>query len=183
MIVMAPKDENELQHMLWSALSYRHPASVRFPKGNGFGLARDEKLAVLPLGKGELLKEGRDLLFAFGTTAAEALEAAAALEKDGISLAVVNARFAKPLDREILLRYAQPGRAVITVEEGVLAGGLGSAVRELLDEEGRFDIRFKALGIPLEIYPVGKAAEIRRRFGLDTAGLIERIKAFYAAAR
>jgi 1-deoxy-D-xylulose-5-phosphate synthase len=183
MIVMAPKDENELQHMLWSALSYRHPASVRFPKGNGFGLLRDEKLAVLPLGKGEVLKEGRDLLFAFGTTAAAALEAATALEKDGISLAVVNARFAKPLDRELLLQYAQPGRTVITLEEGVLAGGLGSAVRELLDEERRFDIRFKALGIPLEIYPVGKAAEIRRRFGLDPAGLVERIRAFYAAAR
>ncbi len=183
MIVMAPKDENELQHMLWSALSYRHPASVRFPKGNGFGLVRDEKLTVLPLGRSELLKEGRDLLFAFGTTAAAALEAAAELEKNGISLAVVNARFAKPLDREVLLRYALPGRTVLTIEEGVLAGGLGSAVRELLDEERRFDIRFKALGIPLEIYPVGKAAEIRRRFGLDPAGLVERIKAFYAAGK
>jgi 1-deoxy-D-xylulose-5-phosphate synthase len=179
MIVMAPKDENELQHMLWSALSYGHPAAVRFPKGKGLGVARDDHFKTIALGRSEVLKKGRDLLFAFGNMVLPALAAARELEKSGISVAVVNARFAKPLDKELLLRYAQPGRTVVTVEEGVVAGGLGSAVREILDREKRFDIRFMSIGIPLEIFPVGTAAEIRRSFGLDVAGLVRQITAFY----
>jgi len=179
MIVMAPKDENELQHMLWSALAYGHPASVRFPKAKGLGVPMDETLAVIPLGRSELVKDGRDLLFAFGNMTAPALEAARALEKDGISLAVVNARFVKPLDREMILRFAGPGRSLVTVEEGILAGGAGSAVRELLDREGRFDIRFKSIGLPLEAYPLGKADEIRAMVGLDVPGLIRQIKDLY----
>ena len=181
MIVMAPRDENELQHMLWSALTYGHPAAVRFPKGPGPGAARDGAFKTLPLGRAEVLKEGQDLLFAFGSTVPAALEAASELDASGISLGVVNARFAKPLDEELILRYAQPGRTVITVEEGVLAGGLGSAVRELLDREKRFDIRFKAVGIPLEVYPLGKTEEIRRALGLDAAGLAGQIRTFYAS--
>jgi 1-deoxy-D-xylulose-5-phosphate synthase len=181
MIVMAPKDENELQHMLWSALSYGHPAAVRFPKAAGLGVARDEAFKKIPLGRGEVLKEGRDLFFAFGNLVQPALEAAEELERAGISLAVVNARFAKPLDEELILRYALPGRTVITAEEGILAGGLGSAVREMLDREKRFEIRFKAVGIPLEVYPLGRSDEIRRIYGLDAPGLVEQIKALYAS--
>ena len=179
MIVMAPKDENELQHMLWSALAYGHPASVRFPKAKGLGVPLDETLTVIPPGTSELLKDGRDLLFAFGNMVAPALEAARALENDGISLAVVNARFAKPLDKEMILRFARPGGTVVTVEEGVLDGGAGSAVRELLDKEGRFAIRFMAIGLPLGAYPLGKAEEIRALVGLDVPGLIEKVKALY----
>jgi 1-deoxy-D-xylulose-5-phosphate synthase len=178
MIVMAPKDENELQHMLWSALSCGHPASVRFPKAKGLGVALDEDLRTIPPGQSELLKDGRDLLFAFGSMVAPALEAARALEKEGFSLAVVNARFAKPLDREMILRFARPGATIVTVEEGILEGGAGSAVRELLDREGRFDIRFKAIGLPLEPYPLGKTDEIRAFVGLDAAGLVRQIKDF-----
>ncbi|NTV80960.1 MAG: 1-deoxy-D-xylulose-5-phosphate synthase [Candidatus Aminicenantes bacterium] len=176
MIVMAPKDENELQHMLWSALSYGHPASVRFPKAKGLGVALDDDLRTIPPGQSELLKDGRDLLFAFGSMVAPALEAAQALEKEGFSLAVVNARFAKPLDREMILRFARPGATIVTAEEGILEGGAGSAVRELLDREGRFDIRFKAIGLPLEPYPLGKTDEIRAFVGLDAAGLVRQIK-------
>jgi 1-deoxy-D-xylulose-5-phosphate synthase len=181
MIVMAPKDEDELQHMLWSALSYAHPASVRFPKGHGFGVPRAETFKRLPLGRSEVLKEGRDLVFAFGTTVHPALEAARELEKEGISLAVVNARFAKPLDEEAILRFARPGRTIITMEEGITAGGMGSGVRELLDREKRFGVRFMAVGVPLEVYPLGKADEIRASLGLDARGLAGRIRAFYAA--
>jgi len=180
MIVMAPKDENELQHMLWSALSYGHPASVRFPKAKGLGVTLDEELRTIPLGRAEVLKEGRDLVFAFGSMVGPALEAAEVLEKEGLSLAVANARFAKPLDEELILRYAQPGRSVITVEEGVLPGGLGSAVREMLDRRQRFDVRFKSIGLPLEVYPLGKTDEIRRAFGLDAAGLASAIRNFIA---
>ena len=179
MIVMAPKDENELQHMLWSALAYGHPASVRFPKAKGLGVPLDDQFHIIPPGRSELVKDGRDLLFAFGNMVRPALEAANALEKDGISLAVVNARFVKPLDKEMVLRFARPGGTIVTVEEGILDGGAGSAVRELLDREGRFGIRFKAIGLPLESYPLGKADEIRVMVGLDVPGLTRQIKDLY----
>lgn len=179
MIVMAPKDENELQHMIHSALKYSHPAAVRFPKGKGVGVEMDKDLKILPLGKSEKLKEGKDLLFAYGSMVYPALEAAKTLEKEGISLAVVNARFAKPIDEEILLQYARPGGVIVTVEEAVLAGGFGSAVRELLDREKKFDLRFKPIGLPVEIYPVGKVDQIKRMYDLDTEGLIKQIKDFY----
>lgn len=179
MIVMAPKDENELRHMLKSALSYGHPVSVRFPKGKVIGVDQDEKLDVIPLGKGEVLKEGKDLLIAFGSLVHPALEAAAKLEDDGIELAVVNARFAKPLDEDLILSYARSGSVILTVEEGVTAGGFGSAVRELLDRKKIFDVRFKSIGLPDEIYPLGKADQIKKMFKLDPDGLAQQIRQFY----
>lgn len=179
MIVMAPKDENELQQMVRSAFSYSHPVSIRFPKGKGYGVTLEENFKEIPLVQSELLKEGEDLVFALGSMVYPALEAARKLEQEGISLAVVNARFAKPLDEKMILRFAQPGRTVITVEEGVVVGGFGSAVRELLDREGRFDIRFKSIGLPLEIYPQGKAEEIKKKYLLDKDGLYRQILQFY----
>ena len=183
MIVMAPRDENELQHMLWSALAYGHPASVRFPKAKGLGVPMDKELRVLPLGKSKLLRDGRDVLFAFGHMVQPALEAAERLEKDGLSLAVVDARFVKPLDRDMILRFAGPGRAFVTLEEGVVDGGAGSAVRELLDREGRFDLRFKSIGLPAGLYPMGKSDEIRARIGLDVPGLVKQIGDFLKTPR
>ena len=182
MIVMAPKDENELQHMIKSALSYSHPTAVRFPKGKGLGVALDEKIEEIPLGKSELLKEGKDLLLAFGSMVNPALKAARKLEKEGISLAVVNARFAKPLDEEMILRFASKGKTIITVEEGVTAGGFGSAVRELLDRKKKFSVRFKSIGIPMEIYPLGKTDLIKKKYLLDEKGLFLQIKEFYGVA-
>jgi 1-deoxy-D-xylulose-5-phosphate synthase len=183
MIVMAPKDENELQHMLWSALAYGHPASVRFPKAKGLGVAMDPGLEVLPLGKSELVKDGRDLLFAVGNMVAPAVEAARQLEKEGVSLAVVNARFVRPLDRDMILRFAAPGRTVVALEEGIVEGGAASAVRELLDREGRFGVRFLALGVPIGPYPIGKSDEIRAGLGLDVPGLVARIREFCRTSR
>jgi len=178
MIVMAPKDEAELRQMLWSALAYGHPASVRFPKAKGLGVPLDGPLEVLPLGQSELVKDGRDLLFAVGNTVGSAVEAARELEKDGLSFAVVNARFVKPLDRAMILRFAGPGRAVVTLEDGIVEGGAGSAVRELLDREGRFDLRFLSIGLPVGPYPLGKTEEIRAALGLDVPGLVRRIRGF-----
>ncbi|MDD8016491.1 MAG: 1-deoxy-D-xylulose-5-phosphate synthase [Acidobacteriota bacterium] len=179
MILMAPKDENELQHMVYSALAYGHPAAIRFPKGKGTGVAMDDRPTILPLGKSEMLKEGKDLLLALGNMVNPALEAAEELETRGISLAVVNARFAKPLDEERILEFAEPGRTIITAEEGVLAGGFGSAVREFLDRERRFGVRFLEIGLPLGVYPAGKAKKIRELYGLDPQGLASRIAEFY----
>jgi 1-deoxy-D-xylulose-5-phosphate synthase len=181
MIVMAPKDENELQRMLKSALSYGHPAALRFPKGKGRGVPLEDNPTEIPVGRSERLKDGKGLLLAYGSMVYPALEAAAELEKEGLSLAVVNARFARPLDEEAILPYAQDGNAVITAEEGVISGGFGSAVRELLDRERRFGVRFLAIGLPAEVYPMGKADQIRKMYGLDAAGLAGRIRRFLCA--
>ncbi|NIM58541.1 MAG: 1-deoxy-D-xylulose-5-phosphate synthase [Candidatus Aminicenantes bacterium] len=182
MIVMAPKDENELQHMIKSALSYPHPASVRFPKGKGVGVPLDKDFKEIPVGKSEVLKDGKELFIALGSMVYPALEVAKRLEKEGISLAVVNARFAKPLDEEVILRFAKKGSVIVTAEEGVTAGGFGSAVRELLDKVKRFDIRFKSIGLPLEIYPLGKVAQIKKQYLLDEEGLFKQIKEFFAGS-
>lgn len=179
MIVMAPKDENELQQMVRSALSYSHPVAIRFPKGKGYGVPLDENFKEIPLAQSELLKKGKDLLIAIGSMVYPALEAARRLEKEGVSLAVINARFAKPLDEKMILGFAQPGRTIITVEEGVKTGGFGSSVRELLDREERFNIRFKSIGLPLEIYPQGKAGKIKQKYLLDEDGLFRQILQFY----
>ena len=178
-IVMAPKDENELQHMLKSAISYDHPVAIRFPKGKGLGVPLDEEWKEIPLGQSELLKEGKHLLIALGSMVYPALEAARRLEKEGISMAVVNARFAKPLDEKMILSFAQRKRMIITAEEGVIAGGFGSAVRELLDREKKFNVRFKRTGLPLEVYPLGKTEQIKKKYLLDEEGLFQQIKGFY----
>jgi len=180
-VLMAPRDENELQHMLSSALTYGHPTAIRFPKGEVPGVAMDADFKAVPLGKSEMLKDGPDLLLAYGRMVYPGLEAARQLESEGIRLAVVDAKFAKPLDEEAILRFAKSGRTIITVEEGVVAGGFGSGVRELLDRKGLFDIRFRSIGLPREIYPVGKASQIRKMFRLDPAGLAEQIREFYKA--
>jgi 1-deoxy-D-xylulose-5-phosphate synthase len=176
---MSPKDENELQHMIHSALSYGHPAAIRFPKGKASGVPLDEKLKVLPLGKGEVLREGKDVIFAFGNMVDSSIKAAERLEKEGISIAVINARFASPLDEELILRFAQPGNIFVTAEEGVIAGGFGSAVREVLDREKKFDLHFKQIGLPVEIYPVAKVDQIKRMYNLDSDGLYKQVKRFY----
>lgn len=177
-VVMAPRDENELQNMLHSAFTYGHPVAIRFPKGRVLGVPRDKKPVSIPLGKSELLREGAGLLLAYGNMVNPALQAAEKLAEQGFDLAVVNARFAKPLDEEMLLRYATPGGIIITLEEGVVAGGFGSAVREALDRERRFDIRFKSIGLPTEIYPVGKVEQIKSWYGLDEEGLVRQIREF-----
>jgi len=181
MILMAPRDENALQHMINSALGYGHPAAVRFPKSPGLGVKFDREFKPVPLGRAELLKDGRHLVLAYGSMVAPGLAAARRLAREGFSLAVADARFAKPLDEELILRFARPGRTIVTLEEGVLAGGFGSAVRELLDREGRFGVRFLSLGIPDEIYPVGTREEIQTMFGLDEKGLARRIRGFFRA--
>jgi 1-deoxy-D-xylulose-5-phosphate synthase len=182
-IVMAPKDENELQHMLYSALDYGHPVSVRFPKAKVVGVRLDNKFKPIPLGKAEVLKKGKDLFLALGSMVEPALNIARRLERRGISLAVVNARFVKPLDEALILSYAGRGRTILTAEEGVTAGGFGSAVRELLDRERKFEVKFKALGLPVEIYPLGTRDQVKALYRLDEQGLEGQIMEFYKKTR
>ncbi len=178
-IIMSPKDENELRHMIKSAFSYGHPVAIRFPKGKGYGVSQNRGFKEIPLGRGEVLKEGRDLLIALGSMVFPALEVARRLEKKGIHLAVVNARFAKPLDEELILPFVKPGRTIITAEEGIITGGFGSAVRELLDRNGLFDVKFKSIGLPLEIYPLGSVEDIKKKYLLDEDGLFHQILDYY----
>ena len=135
MTIMAPKDENELQHMLKTALDFDGPVSVRYPRGSGVGVALDTQWQDLPIGKAEVLRTGKDVCFwAIGSMVQTALDAAELLEAQGISAGVVNMRFAKPLDVELLREHAQSYGKIITLEEGVLAGGVGSVVLEELNE-------------------------------------------------
>ena len=179
-ILMAPRDENEFQHMLAAAVKFGRPAAIRFPKGEVAGIPMDAEFRDVPIGKSELLKAGKDLVFAYGSLVLPALEAAGALEAEGISLAVVDAKFAKPLDEEMILRYAGEGRTIVTVEEGVSAGGFGSAVREFLDARGLFCARFLEIGLPVEPYPLGKTSQIKKSLHLDAEGLAARLREFFA---
>lgn len=182
-VVTAPRDENELQHLLHASLGYGHPVSIRFPKAKVAGVPMDKKWKDIPPGKAELLKDGKDLFLALGSMVYPALKAARRLEHKGISLAVADARFVKPLDEELVLRYAGPGRTIITAEEGVIAGGFGSAVRELLDREKRFAVKFKALGLPVTIYPLGTSDEVKSLYHLDEKGLEDQIREFFRSTR
>jgi len=178
-ILMAPKDENELRHMIYSAFQYQRPVAIRFPKGRGTGVTVDKDFKFIPVGQAEWLKDGQDLIIAYGHMVPTALEVAQRLEKEGFSLAVVNARFARPLDEKLIGERARKARVIITLEEGVLPGGFGSAVRELLDQKEIYHPVFKSFGLPADIYPLGRPEEIRKWLGLDPDSLTEKIKSIY----
>jgi len=177
--VMAPKDENELQHMLATGLSLEGPSAVRYPRGNGFGVPMDQILSPLPVGKGEMVRQGKDgAIIAIGTMVQAALEAAAELAREGVELSVLNARFLKPLDREAILKLA--GGLVFTVEDNVLQGGFGTAVLELLEEEGVTGVSVIRLGYPDRYVEQGEQAELKAAYGLDAAGIAGSIRQAWA---
>ncbi len=170
-IVMAPKDENELQHMLRTAVEYDGPAAIRYPRGAGFGVPMDPEVKAVPVGKAELLRDGDDaLVIAYGTLAHAALEAAEELAADGISAAVLNARFAKPLDAERILELARRAGAVVTVEEHAGMGGFGSAVLEALAEAGVV-VPTRCLAVPDRLVEHGDPASQCHAMGLDAEGI------------
>ena len=176
-IIMAPKDENELQHMLKTAVDCRLPVSVRYPRGKGTGVTLDHDLKTLAIGKGEILREGTDLaVFAIGVAVYPALAAAERLAAEGINIKVINARFVKPLDAELLSRTATEIKKIITAEENVLQGGFGSAVLEMLAEKGLTGIEVKCLGIPDEFVEHATQGQLRRKYGLDEDGIVRTIK-------
>jgi 1-deoxy-D-xylulose-5-phosphate synthase len=172
MALMAPKDENELRHMLKTALDHGAPIAVRYPRGNGIGAAMDSDLHTLPIGKGELLQEGEDLLIvAVGSTVQPALEAAERLEQQKIRTTVLNARFIKPLDQDLILEWASKTNCVITVEENVLQGGFGSAVLEMFQENGFFPKSMLRLGLPDEFIIHGSQSILRNLYSIDADGI------------
>ncbi len=180
-VVMAPKDEDELRHMLATALTLPRPSAIRYPRGNGFGVPMEGPPRPLPLGKAEVLRNGEDgFVWAIGTMATEALRATQRLAGEGgPDVTVVNARFAKPLDVELLASQLRPGARVMTVEENALAGGFGSAVMEAVASLKVADVTVECLGIPDEYQPHGSQEILRARLDLDVEGIVRRAKAFF----
>ncbi|NIS61057.1 MAG: 1-deoxy-D-xylulose-5-phosphate synthase [Proteobacteria bacterium] len=180
LILMAPKDENEFQHMLNTATLLSQPVAIRYPKGAGEGVAMDPTLMVLEMGKGEVLAEGDDLLLLpVGSMVYRACEAARELREEGINITVVNPRFIKPLDSPLLCGLAQKIGKVVTIEEHVLAGGFGSAVIELLHESGLSDVKVLRLGIPDQFLEHGSQRVLREKCGLDCREILARVRGFF----
>jgi 1-deoxy-D-xylulose-5-phosphate synthase len=175
---MAPKDEAEMRDMLLTAIEYQGPAALRWPRGNGLGVDIGGEPRALEIGKGEILRDGGEVaVIAYGSMVHPALKAAEHLALDGIETTVVNARFVKPLDAELLLALARTKRLLVTVEEAYLAGGFGSAVMELLEENGLLDkVRLVRMGVPDRIVTHGDAKLLLAKYGLDPDGIYTRVK-------
>lgn len=180
MCVMAPKDENELRHMLQTALAYDAPVAVRYPRGSGVGVELTEPIHTLPIGKAEVLREGSDVCFwAIGSMVQSALAAAELLAAQGLSAGVVNMRFAKPLDEALLLEHAHKYSHIVTLEEGVLAGGVGSAVLETLNAHRLLQqCSVLTLGIPDAFVMHGDKKLLFRDLGLDVEAIAAKTAAF-----
>jgi len=172
MVVMAPKDENELQHMLKTAVAHDGPIAVRYPRGNGVGAVLEEVPHVLPIGKGEILTEGQDVaILAIGATVKPALDAEQILTDQGLSATVINARFVKPLDSQLITGIARKMKHIVTVEENVLQGGFGSSVLECLADEGITENHVLRLGIRDRFVEHGSQKVLREEYGLDARGI------------
>ncbi len=175
MTVMAPKDENELRKMLWTALHHPGPIAVRYPRGEALGVPLEAGFETLPIGKAEVISEGRDVVFlAYGAMVGVATAAAELLRREGVEAGVVNMRFAKPLDTELLLQLAPTTGLFVTVEEGTVLGGIGSAILEVLsaaDLLGR--VRVRQIGVPDHYVEHGAPGILRKSVGLTPEHLAE----------
>jgi 1-deoxy-D-xylulose-5-phosphate synthase len=179
MIVMAPKDENELQHMLKTAVECGGPASIRYPRGRGAGVSIDDIPMSLAVGKSEIAYDAENAnlaIVAIGSTVYPAIAAAVKLKAEGINARVINARFVKPLDEGLLCDTAKSLKRIITVEENVLMGGFGSAVLELFEEKSIHDVIIKRLGIKDKFVEQATQKELRRMYGIDDEGIIAAAK-------
>ncbi len=183
-IVAAPMDENELQHLVYTAYKHDGPFAIRIARGTAVGTPLDSDLKELPIGKGRMVQEGSDVaIFALGKSASAAVTAAEELSKHGISCGVYNPIFVKPLDTELLIEAAQKARRIVTVEENVLAGGFGSAVLEALAEAGLDDVSVHRVGMPDLFVEHGTAADQRHQLQLDAEGIAEQVlNAFFPEA-
>ena len=181
MVVMAPKDENELQHMVKTCLTFEGPTALRYPRGSSLGVPMDPEPQALPIGEAELVREGEDVaLVGIGVTVHQAVEAAERLAQEGISAAVINARFVKPLDTALLASVAKQVKCLVTVEEGCRIGGFGSAVLECLSEEGLWHLPTKVLGLPDWYIEQGPQDLLREKYGLTANGIYDEAKALLA---
>jgi len=174
--VMSPKDENELVHMLNTALSWDFPCAIRFPRGEGMGAKLDRQYKVLPLGKAEVLTEGDDVaILAIGNTVHPCLLAQQRLETEGIKVNLVNMRFVKPLDEGLIKKIIKKTHKIVTVEENTLLGGFGSGVKELLATD---NVRILSIGLPDQFIEHGSSEKLRKKYGLTAEKIAERVGEF-----
>jgi 1-deoxy-D-xylulose-5-phosphate synthase len=178
LVIMAPRDENELQHMLKTAVTYADgPIVLRYPKGNGTGVPLDAELRTLPVGRSEVLRDGRDAyILAVGSMVLPSMQASDRLANEGYSVGVVNVRFIKPLDLDCVRDICQKTRVLITVEENALIGGFGSSVLECIGEAGFTDLRIKRLGVPDRFIDHGQRSVLLKILGLDAEGITQAVR-------
>ena len=173
MVVMAPKDENELRSMLKTALHHDGPIAVRYPRAQGIGVPKINDIEPIPIGKGEVLCHGDDLiLLAIGNMVHAAMRAKDDLKKEGFSPTVVNCRFVKPLDADLIIDLANRIPRMIILEENVLSGGFGSAVLECLSDAGLTGVQVKRLGLPDQFIEHGSPDLLRSQYGIDRTGIV-----------
>jgi 1-deoxy-D-xylulose-5-phosphate synthase len=183
-IIMAPKDEAELRKMLKTALRTQHPTAIRFPRDNAIGVPINGKIGTVKIGKGEVLREGRDAsVFAYGSMVHPAINLAEELAEKGYDIAVINSRFAKPIDKDLILEQAGVTGRIITMEEGVLPGGFGSAVQEVIEEAGLSDVSLLRIGVPDAIIPHGSRSQLLKYCGLDAESLRKKTLGFLKRKR
>jgi len=174
MVIMAPADENELQHMLATALEHDGPVAFRYPRGAGTGVRLDEEFQYLPLGKGKLVEDGDDIaILAIGKSVGDALEASRTLRKKGISAAVVNCRFVKPIDIELISSLAARIPRLITVEENALQGGFGSAILEALNDAGIRGLQIERIGMADTFVEHGPQQLLRSLYRIDAEAIVK----------
>jgi len=172
MIISAPKDGNELQDLLYTAISTEHPMAIRYPRGQAAGIPLAREPHRLAIGKAEIIRQGEELvIIGIGSTVMPSLDAAEQLALRGIDAMVINARFAKPLDTELILGVAKHAKKMVIVEENVLSGGFGAAVLELLERTAASDVKVRRLGIPDEFVTHGKQDLLRSLYHLDAPGI------------
>ncbi len=181
MVIMAPKDENELRHMLKTAVYHPGPAAVRYPRGAGLGVPLDPEMKELEIGKGEVIQDGTDIaLIAYGHMVPPAQDLAKSLESEGLSVAVINARFVKPLDTDLICRYAQSAKCLVTMEEHALQGGFGSAVLEEINEHlPEKNVLVKCIGVADKVIEHGAPVLVRKDLKLDPESLLNAVQEFY----
>ena len=177
LVIMMPKDENEGQHMVKTAVEYNDgPIALRYPRGNGLGVELDDELQTIPIGTWEVLREGRDAaILTFGTTIPMALEAAEELAKRNIHVQVVNARFIKPLDENMLHDLMMRNIPILTIEEGVLQGGFGSAILEFASQNKYNDVEIDRMGIPDQFVEHGGVELLLEELHITTEETVARI--------
>ena len=180
LIVSAPKDENELRHLLYTAVKSGQPMAIRYPRGSGVGVELDETLQEIPIGKWEIVRHGKDVaILAIGAMVAPALEAARELAANKIEATVVNARFAKPLDSALMIDLAHRIKCLVTLEENTLSGGFGSNVARFLQDSGFGDLQIKSIGIPDEFVEQGTQATLRTKYGLDAKAIAQQVLSLF----
>lgn len=182
LVLMMPKDENEGQHMVNTAIQYDEgPIALRYPRGNGLGIVMDEDLKTIPIGSWEVLQDGTDFaILTFGTTIPMALDAANRLADEGISVKVINARFIKPFDEKMLMELLENEMPILTIEESMLQGGFGSAILEYAHDHGFHQAKIDRMGIPDVFVEHGSVDELLEEIGLTVEAAVSKIHAIHS---